>query len=72
MKDTLAFKVRCNGKERELGGFSFGDAQDTAPPRDTKVYRVPVFGRRDHPELAIIKDRPGPFKVLAIGQKVQG
>lgn len=72
MKDTIALRVRCNGKTRDLGGFSFGDAIDAAPPRKTKVYRIPVFGNRDHPDLAVIKHIPGPWTLMATGQEVQG
>lgn len=71
VQNTLAFDVFCNGRPKSVGAYSFGDDTDMPPPLKTQVYRFSVFGNRDHPEMEIIKSRPGPFRILAIGQKVQ-
>ena len=71
MQDSLLFQVRCNAYTREVGGYDFGAHLGTPPERQTRLYRVPVFGRRDHPDLAVIKHKPGPFRILSIGQEVQ-
>lgn len=69
---TSQFVLRCNNNRRSIGGYSFGDDLSAKPPLRTQVFRVPVMGRRDHPVLEIIKDKPGRFRVLAMTQEVQG
>lgn len=72
VQNTCVWQAVVNGKARVLGGYSVGDDLSAAPPRRTKVYKVPVFGPRDHPDLDIVKHQPGPWWVLAAGQEVQG
>jgi hypothetical protein len=69
---TSQFTIMCNGNSRSIGGYAFGDDLSERPPLRTQIYRMPVMGRRDHPELAIIKDKPGRFRILAMTQEVQG
>ena len=71
MQGTIAFEMEANGYARQMGGYSFGDDLSAAPPADDQIFRVMVAGRRDHPEMKIIKNIPGPFTVLAIGQEVK-
>lgn len=72
MQSTVSWMAICNGKSRVLGGYAIGDDLSVPPPRRTKVYKVPVFGQKDHPDLEIVKHQPGPWRVLAAGQEVQG
>lgn len=72
MQNTVSWMAICNGKSRVLGGYSVGDNLALPPARRTKVYKVPVFGAKDHPDLEIVKHQPGPWWVLAAGQEVQG
>lgn len=72
VQGTAQFSLRCNKHTRLFGGYRFGDDLAVAPPLMTDVYRSPVIGRRTHPDLAILKPRPGPFRILALGQEVQG
>lgn len=69
--ETLGFKARCNNTVRQVGYYDFGEDFALPPAPRTKVYRFAVYGNRDHPEIEFIKDRPGPFNILAIGQEVQ-
>lgn len=71
VQNTLTYSVSRNGKVRSIGGYKIGDDLDNPPALRTEVTRLPVLGRRDHPELIVAKRRPGPFRVLAIGQRVQ-
>lgn len=71
VQDTLSYEVKRNGKARTIGGYVFGDDLSVPPPLRTEVSRLPILGRRDHPEIIVAKRRPGPFRVLAIGQRVQ-
>lgn len=70
-RNSGPFKMRCNNDTRSLGGYRFGDVLGEPAPLMTDVARAPVLGRRTHPDLAVVRDRPGPFKVLALGQEVQ-
>lgn len=72
MQNTVSWMAICNGKSRVLGGYSVGDNLALPPARRTKVYKVPVFGAKDHPDLEIVKHQPGPWWVLAAAQEVQG
>ncbi|MBT9385471.1 hypothetical protein KM176_16475 [Pseudooceanicola sp. CBS1P-1] len=71
MQGRVALQIRANGYTRSLGGYSFGDDLSVDPPQRDQVYRVMVAGRRDHPDMAVIKNIPGPFTVLALGQEVK-
>lgn len=71
VQDTLGFTARTNNTSVEVGRYSFGDDLSAPPQPVTDSFRFSVFGIRQHPDLAIIKDKPGPFRVLAIGQEVQ-
>lgn len=66
------FTLRCNGIDRAVGGYSFGDLLSEFAPLRTDVFRVPVLGRRTHPDLSVVSDRPGPLRILALGQEVKG
>ena len=68
---SAGFKVRANRSVKEFTGYDFGDDLTLPPPLKTRVCKFSVIGRRDHPEIEIIKDEPGAFEVLAITQEVQ-
>lgn len=70
--DSTAFQIATNNTVLEVGGFEAGEALGAPPSLKTRVYRASVFGRRHHPYLAAIKHLPGPFRILAVGQEVQG
>lgn len=72
VQDTTAFQMILNGERRTVGGYSAGALFSEPPELHTKVFRAPVMGRRDHPELSVVKHIPGPFRILAVGQEVQG
>lgn len=69
---TGPIALRSNTTTKRVGGYAFGDDLSVPPPRRTKLYRAMVLGRRDHPEIEIIKQRPGAFQILAINQEVSG
>lgn len=71
VQGTLSFQARRNGTTDTIGAYSFGDDLSLPPVPKTKVYRFAVYGNRDHPEIEFKKHRPGPFRVLSIGQEVQ-
>jgi hypothetical protein len=71
VQDTLAYEVTCNGKTRKVDAYHFGDDLEAPPPLRTEVRTFSVFGNRNHPVLKVAKRRPGPFRVLATGQRVQ-
>lgn len=70
--DTLGYEVRCNKTTRKVDPYRVGDDVTKPPKPRTEIRRFAVYGNRDHPEMEVIKRRPGPFRVLAIGQRVQG
>lgn len=72
VQNTTAFQIICNGETRTVGGYSAGALFSNPPELHTKVFKAPVMGQRDHPSLSVRKHIPGPFRVLAIGQEVQG
>lgn len=72
VQDTALFSVRTNRTTRPVGGYSFGDDLSVPPALRTKRYEFPIFGTRDHPEIEIIKDKPGRFRLLSMTQEVQG
>jgi hypothetical protein len=63
-------QIRCNNTTRSFGGYSFGDDLSEVPPEQKRLYRTSVVGRRDHPEIEIIKPRPGSFQILSVTQEV--
>lgn len=63
-------QIRCNRTTRTFGGYSFGDDLSQVPPEQKRLYRTSVVGSRDHPEIEIIKPRPGSFQILSIPQEV--
>lgn len=71
IQNTGEFQVRCNNDIRSLGGYSFGDLLSKPPPVASRNITVPVFGRRTNPDLAVIKNKPGTFRILYLGQEVQ-
>lgn len=71
VQNTLAYQVSCNGITTNVSAYGFGDDLSLPPIPKTEVRQFTVYGNRDHPELIISKKRPGPFRVLAIGQRVQ-
>lgn len=68
---TVTFQCRTNRTTRTIEGYSVGDNLAAPPPSKTKVFKFPVLGREDHPEIEFIKHLPGPFHVLAITQEAQ-
>lgn len=66
---TGAFSVRCNNITQNFGGLAFGDPIAPSPGR-TKLYKTSIIGRRDHPEMEIIKSTPGLFQILAVSQEI--
>ena len=69
--NTRHIDVICNKDQRQLGGYRFGDDLSKPPPLRTMLYRVPVFGRRDHATLSVSRSVPGPWHILTIGQEVE-
>lgn len=72
VQDTATFTVQLNGTIRRVGGYSFGDDLGAPPPRVTQLYRFPILGNRDYPNIRVIRENPGPFRVLAFYQEVSG
>lgn len=71
VRSTTAFSIRTNSNTRRLGGYTAGDDVTLPPEPRTQVYVSSVVGRRDHPEIEITRQEPGPFEVLAVTQEVQ-
>ena len=71
LQNSTTFGVTVNGRTRRLGGYRFGDDLSKPVPLRTEKYQIPVLGNRDHPDLEVFKDEPGPFRVLSLDQKVQ-
>ena len=69
--ETISYFVRRNNTTTRVEGYSFGDDLSAPPSRKTQVQRFPVLGNRDHPEIEIGQDQPGPFELLAITTEVQ-
>jgi hypothetical protein len=69
--NTRHLDARCNKDQRQLGGYRFGDDLSEPPPLRTTLYRVPVFGRREHANLSVLRSVPGPWHILTIGQEVE-
>lgn len=71
VQNTLGYEVMCNGVRNRVNAYDFGDDLSRPPIPKTNVRRFTIYGNRDHPEIIVSKTRPGPFRILAIGQKVQ-
>lgn len=71
VRDTTNFFVQRNSTKSVVSAYDFGDDLSAPPPRKTAVYRFPVFGNRDHPEIIIGQDTPGPFEIMAYIAEVQ-
>lgn len=71
MMSSQKIKIICNSSTKTVGGYAFGDPLDEPPPERTRLHRFGVLGRRDHPTIEFIKDRPGTFHILAVTQEVQ-
>ena len=69
--DTVTFQCRTNRTTKTIEAYSAGDDTSAPPSGKTAVFRFPIFGSKDHPEIEVIKHLPGPFHVLAITQEVQ-
>lgn len=69
-QNSLGFEAQCNSYSATIGAYRIGDDLTVAPVPRTQIYRFSVFGNRDHPELTIRRPRPGPLRILAIGQRV--
>lgn len=67
---TGPIQIRCNNLTQTYGGYAFGDDLSNPPPDRTQLYRASVIGRRQHPEIEIIKPYPSRFQILAITQEV--
>lgn len=65
------FDVRANRMMRSFGGYRIGADLTQPPPPRTEVCKFSVIGRRDHPEIEIIRSAPTALEVLAISQEVQ-
>lgn len=70
VQNTVSFKCRRNNTDALVQAYSVGDDLSQPPRRKQAVYRFIVFGNRDHPEVTFVRDEPGPFRVLSIGQEV--
>jgi len=71
VQNTLGYEVMCNGVRNRVNAYSSGDDLSVPPVPKTNVRRFTIYGNRDHPEIIVSKTRPGPFRILALGQKVQ-
>ncbi len=69
--NTRHIDVRCNDDQRQIGGHRFGENLSLPAPLRTTLYRVPVYGRRDHATLTVSRSVPGPWHILSIGQEVE-
>ena len=70
VQHTGPFQMRANAYTVEVGGYLVGEDLSEPPALQTSIFRRPVTGARDHPDLAVIKHLPGEFHVLATGQEV--
>lgn len=70
VQNTVSFKCRRNNTDALVQAYNVGDDLSQPPSRKTAVYRFIVFGNRDHPEVTFVRDEPGPFRLLSIGQEV--
>ncbi|GGE29911.1 hypothetical protein GCM10011360_17470 [Primorskyibacter flagellatus] len=71
VQNTHGYEVVCNGVVNKVGAYHFGDDLTAPPKARTEVRHFTVFGNRDHPDLEVRRVRPGKFRILALGQKVQ-
>ncbi|MFV1593276.1 hypothetical protein VWZ88_12510 [Phaeobacter sp. JH20_36] len=71
VQGTLSYEVTCNSKTKTVQAYRIGDDLDEPPKPRTEIRRFTIYGNRDHPFIQVAKRRPGPFRVLATGQRVQ-
>jgi hypothetical protein len=71
VQDTLSYEVTCNSKSRTVQAYHLGDDLAVPPVPRTEVRHFSIYGNRDHPLMRVAKRRPGPFRILATGQRVQ-
>jgi hypothetical protein len=67
---TGPFAIRCNNITQRFGGYAFGENLSVPSVPKTRIYRCSVTGRRFHPEIKFIKEKPGLFQILAATQEV--
>lgn len=66
VQDTLTFKF----EGYTFGGYRAGDDLTIPPPFRSQEYSAIVGGRRSFEERTLIVDRPGPFRLLKIRNRV--
>jgi hypothetical protein len=71
VQNSLGFTAQCNNYSATVGDYLIGADLTEPPAVRTQRYRFSIFGNRDHPEMTITRTRPGPLRILAIGQRVQ-
>jgi hypothetical protein len=66
VQDTGLMKI--NGDE--FNSYFAGENTDQPPPLRAREVRYVVSGGRSFEEIPIVKDRPGPFRLLKLGYRV--
>lgn len=66
VQDSTGFMI--NGQE--FGFYQAGEDLTAPPPFRDRMYRVATIGEDAFEEIPIIKDRPGPFRLLKLGYRV--
>jgi hypothetical protein len=66
VQDTGLMKI--NGDE--FNSYFAGENTDLPPPLRAREVRYVVSGGRSFEEIPIVKDRPGPFRLLKLGYRV--
>lgn len=61
-----AFSVGGN----KIGAYRTGENLDMPPPLRDEQVKVTFYGRAHYETRAIVKDRPGPFRLLKVGYRV--
>jgi hypothetical protein len=64
------FQMRCNAFTRTLNGYNFGDDTGEPSPLKERRFHAPVSGRPEHNDMAVLRQQPGPWRVLALAQEV--
>jgi hypothetical protein len=72
VQNTLSYDAIMNGHRQTVSAYKAGDDLSEPPSLVTEVRRFSIYGNRDHPDIKFQKTRPGQFRVLAVGQGVQG
>lgn len=70
VQNSLGFDTACNSYTSTVGDYLVGADLTEPPDFRTQVYRFSIFGNRDHPSLSITRSKPGPLRILAIGQRI--